>query len=202
VITLHPLKDEFVNTYKRVAIFGAGVSGLAARRLALSLGLEVCLFDEGGKGDRTQFSLDSVRDFCAFIFSPGFANAHPWRVLAAGSGCPCYSELGFAARHWRGKLIGITGTNGKTTITSLLCDGLHAAGRVAVAAGNIGTPLSDFVLRNVNGTQTYAVCEISSFQAELPRGLHLDGLIWSNFAEDHLEMACAPRRHWYWVLMC
>lgn len=173
--------------YQRVAIFGAGVSGQSARRLAVRLGLEVCLFDEGGQGDAAEFNLETLGGFDAFIFSPGFASAHPWRVLAEGSGLPCYSELGFAALHWRGRLLGVTGTNGKTTITSLLCNALQAAGQSAVEAGNIGTPLSDCVLGDTNREGATAVCEISSFQAELPRGLQLDGLIWSNFAEDHLD---------------
>ncbi len=112
---------------------------------------------------------------------------HPWRVLAESSRRPCYSELGFAARHWRGHLLGVTGTNGKTTITSLLCRGLERLGLVALEAGNIGTPLSDRVLSDAHHEDAYAVCEISSFQAELPRGLQLDGLIWSNFSEDHLD---------------
>ncbi len=170
-----------------MAVFGAGVSGQAARRLAIRLGLEVCLFDEGGQGDASEFNQEDLGGLDAFIFSPGFAIAHPWRVLAEGSGRPCYSELGFAALHWRGKLLGVTGTNGKTTITSLLCNALKTAGLSAVEAGNIGTPLSDCVLGDGNHDQATAVCEISSFQAELPRGLQLDGLIWSNFAEDHLD---------------
>ena len=175
------------DAYERVAIFGVGVSGQAARRLVVSLGLDVCLFDEGGAGDASEFSQNELGGFDAFIFSPGFAMTHPWRVLAAGSGRPCYSELGFAALHWRGRLLGVTGTNGKTTITSLLCNALESAGQIAVEAGNIGTPLSDVVLSDANRAEATAVCEISSFQAELPRGLQLDGLIWSNFAEDHLD---------------
>ncbi|MFT6059002.1 MAG: UDP-N-acetylmuramoylalanine--D-glutamate ligase [Lentimonas sp.] len=185
--TFHTFAGAAIGTYKRVAIFGAGVSGLAARRLVLSLGLEPCLFDEGGRGDTADFSADSLSGFDVFVFSPGFAIAHPWRVLAQRSGRPCYSELGFAAIHWRGRLLGVTGTNGKTTITSLLCNALNAAGQVAVEAGNIGTPLSDCVLGDANHAEATAVCEISSFQAELSAGLQLDGLIWSNFAEDHLD---------------
>lgn len=185
--TFHTSASAAIGTYKRVAIFGAGVSGLAARRLVLSLGLEPCLFDEGGRGDTADFSAASLSGFDVFVFSPGFAIAHPWRVLAQRSGRPCYSELGFAAIHWRGRLLGVTGTNGKTTITSLLCNALNAAGQVAVEAGNIGTPLSDCVLGDANHAEATAVCEISSFQAELSDGLQLDGLIWSNFAEDHLD---------------
>jgi UDP-N-acetylmuramoylalanine--D-glutamate ligase len=185
--TLDPSVNEATVAYQRIAIFGAGVSGQAARRLAVRLGLEVCLFDEGGQGDVSEFNQAVLGDFDAFIFSPGFAIEHPWRVLAIGSGRPCYSELGFAALHWRGKLLGVTGTNGKTTITSLLCNALNTAGLSAMEAGNIGTPLSDCVLGDTNHEDATAVCEISSFQAELPRGLQIDGLIWSNFAEDHLD---------------
>ena len=181
------VKLDMAGTYERVAIFGAGLSGQAARRLAVSLGLDVCLFDEGGAGDASEFSQSELIGFDALIFSPGFAMTHPWRVLAEDSGRPCFSELGFAALHWRGRLFGVTGTNGKTTITSLLCNALESVGQIAMEAGNIGTPLSDVVLSDANQAEATAVCEISSFQAELPLGLQLDGLIWSNFAEDHLD---------------
>ena len=173
--------------YQRVAIFGAGVSGRSARSLAIGLGLDSCLFDEGGQGDVSEFNEELLDVFDAFIFSPGFAATHPWRVLVEGSSKPCYSELGFAAVHWRGRLIGITGTNGKTTLTALLVKALKDSGNNAVEAGNIGTPLSDLILADCNQERTYAVCEISSFQAELTRGLQLDGLIWTNFDEDHLN---------------
>ena len=173
--------------YKRVAVFGAGVSGRSAQSLAMGLGLEVRLFDQGGQGDASEFNEPLLENFDAFIFSPGFAANHPWRVLAEKSARPCYSELGFAALHWRGRLIGITGTNGKTSLTSLIFQALKAAGIHSVEAGNIGVPLSDFILSNSNQDETCAVCEISSFQAELTRGLQLDGLIWTNFAEDHLD---------------
>lgn len=184
---LSPSIDEAPGMLKRIAIFGAGLSGQAARRLALSLGQDVCLFDEGGAGDASEFTQDELCGFDAFIFSPGFSMTHPWRVLAECSDRPCYSELGFAALHWQGRLLGVTGTNGKTTITSLLCNALESAEQTAVEAGNIGTPLSDVVLSDANQAEATAVCEISSFQAELPLGLQLDGLIWSNFAEDHLD---------------
>jgi UDP-N-acetylmuramoylalanine--D-glutamate ligase len=179
---LHP-----VAVPQRIAIFGAGVSGLAARRLAEAVGHVVCLFDERGGGDVTEFNESLLSDFDAFVFSPGFASGHPWRLVAESSGRPCYSELGFAARYWRGRVFGVTGTNGKTTITSLLCAALKSAGQSAIVAGNIGMPLSDYILNEANHDEAVAVCEISSFQAELPLSLELDGLIWSNFAEDHLD---------------
>lgn len=181
---MHP---DITIDYQRIAIFGAGLSGRSARSLAVGLGAEVCIFDEGGKGDAKEFNRESLEAFDAFVFSPGFAAEHPWRVLVEHSGKPCFGELGFAASHWRGRLIGITGTNGKTTLTALLCEALKSKGIHAIQAGNIGMPLSDFILSDLNREDAYAVCEISSFQAELKQGLQLDRLIWSNFAEDHLN---------------
>ncbi|MFP4673024.1 MAG: UDP-N-acetylmuramoyl-L-alanine--D-glutamate ligase [Opitutales bacterium] len=171
----------------RIAVFGAGLSGTAALRLAASLGYKACCFDEAGGGDAMRFDADAAAAFDGFVFSPGFAADHPWRRLAESSGKPCFSELGFAASHWRGYLCGVTGTNGKTSVTELLRGALVCAGRAAEAAGNIGRPLSELVLSAANSPETTAVCEISSFQAELLRGLELDALLWTNFAEDHLD---------------
>ncbi|HKK18744.1 MAG TPA: UDP-N-acetylmuramoyl-L-alanine--D-glutamate ligase, partial [Opitutales bacterium] len=80
-----------------------------------------------------------------------------------------------------------TGTNGKSTLTRFLTQALQGAGKRAVVAGNIGQPLSDVVLDFENEASSYAVCEISSFQAELSQDLQLDALLWTNFAEDHLD---------------
>lgn len=204
---------------KNIAIFGAGQSGQAARRLAQSLGDSVVLFDEGGQGDAAAFAAEGLERFDAFVFSPGFAADHPWRRRVAEAGRICLSELAYAAPHWRGPLIGITGTNGKTTLTKLLADALadcianegalnnvacpladasaapmplralaseHATFQ-ALAVGNIGYPLADAVLSAKNIDGACAVVEISSFQAELCQTLRLDGLLWTNFAEDHLD---------------
>ena len=172
---------------RRVAVFGAGLSGRAAVQLCQHLGLQVTLFDEGGKGDATEFRAGDLAQFDAFIVSPGFAATHPWRSLVEGSEKWCFSELGFAAWLWQGRLIGITGTNGKTTVTSLLADALENCGHRAVAAGNIGRPLSSAFLEFADDPDVWAVCEISSFQAELPFGISLDGLIWTNLSEDHMD---------------
>ncbi|MBT63738.1 MAG: UDP-N-acetylmuramoyl-L-alanine--D-glutamate ligase [Puniceicoccaceae bacterium] len=172
---------------ERYAIFGAGQSAQAARRLARHHDLEVVLIDEAGQGDRAVFEAHDLADFDAFIFSPGFAQEHPWRVLAEASGRPCMSELAFAARYWQGKVIAVTGTNGKTTLTGLIDAALKQAGHRSVCAGNIGFPFADAVLTAANHPEAYVVLEVSSFQAELADGLSLDALLWTNFAEDHLD---------------
>jgi UDP-N-acetylmuramoylalanine--D-glutamate ligase len=180
---------------KPYAIFGAGLSAQAARRLAQAKGLKVVLIDQAGAGDRDTFELCDVAQFACFVFSPGFAAEHPWRVLAEASGLPCLSELAFAARYWQGRIIGITGTNGKTTLTALVDKALRRCGHVSVAAGNIGYPFSDAALAESNQPGAYAVIEISSFQAELSNGLQLDALLWTNFAEDHLDRYVSMSRY-------
>ena len=172
---------------KHYAIFGAGLSAQAACRLARAKGLSVVLIDEAGEGDQATFEASDLERFECFIFSPGFAAEHPWRILAEASGSPCLSEIAFAARYWDGKVIGVTGTNGKSTLTALIDKALSISGHVSVAAGNIGYPFSDAVLSEANQSDAYAVLEISSFQAELADGLLLDGFLWTNFAEDHLD---------------
>lgn len=172
---------------ERIAIFGAGRSGQGALKLAEGLGQAAVVFDESAGGTRRSFSASDIADFDCFVFSPGFAAEHPWRELAAGSGKPVMGELAYAAIHWKGTLIGITGTNGKTTITRLLHEAYREMGLKAVACGNIGRPLSEAVLDPENEGTGVAVVEISSFQAELAAGLRLDALLWTTFAEDHLD---------------
>ena len=70
---------------------------------------------------------------------------------------------------------------------SLVGEDASASGAEAHVAGNIGVPLSELVNSSANHKDAIAVCEISSFQAEITQGLSLDGLIWTNFAEDHMD---------------
>jgi UDP-N-acetylmuramoylalanine--D-glutamate ligase len=171
----------------QIAIFGGGLSGQAARRLAAQLGQTAVLFDERPGADRSTFAAEDVANFDQFVFSPGFAEGHPWRQLALASGKPVLSELAYAAAQWKGPRIGVTGTNGKTTATRLLTEALRASGRPALSCGNIGLPMSEALLQCADPESTVAVVEISSFQAELSAGLRLDGLLWTSFAEDHLD---------------
>lgn len=170
-----------------IAILGAGLSGRAAHRLTTRLGYGALLFDQSSSDAQSGFDLQRAQQFAAIIISPGFEAGHPWRLAAENSGKPCWGELGFAAMHWKGKLYAVTGTNGKTSTTRLFRQACQAAGFKALAVGNIGTPLSDVILSAHNREQAIAICEISSFQAEWPQGLSLDGLLWLNFAEDHLD---------------
>jgi UDP-N-acetylmuramoylalanine--D-glutamate ligase len=122
------------------------------------------------------------------VFSPGFAVDHPWLCTAARHGCECLAELDFASLFWRGGVVAITGTNGKTTLTEFLTHALQSIGRKAQATGNIGYSFSRLVLELNGGEAAFtAVCEVSSFQSEVLWHFRADAVLWTNFAEDHLE---------------
>ncbi len=172
-----------------VAIFGGGVSGRGVRMLIGSLGGQGVIFDrQGVDGAITEFRGAAASTHHLVVYSPGFPPTHPWIAEARAAGAVCLSELDFASLFWRGSLIAITGTNGKTTLTEFLTHALRSIGRDACATGNIGFSFSRLVLERDGGApDSIAVCEVSSFQAETLRYFRADAALWTNFAEDHLE---------------
>ncbi len=172
-----------------VAIFGAGITGRSVDRYLKGRGVETVFYDE-----QPQFSGDAVNDFLAApvglhdlaVMSPGFAPRHPWVRAAHEQQITCMGDLDLASFYWPGKVLGITGTNGKSTLTLLMESALNAAGIRAVACGNIGQPLLDQLNQDFD-EQSWAVCEISSFQAEMLQHLRPDAVLWTNFDEDHLD---------------
>ena len=117
--------------------------------------------------------------------SPGVPADAPLLVQAQGMGIPVWSEIELAGRFLRGKLIGITGSNGKTTTTSLIEHILRTAGMATVLAGNIGTPLIAQVERSTDETVT--VAELSSFQLELVESFRPHIAVFLNLTTDHLD---------------
>lgn len=176
-----------------VAVFGGGVSGRAVLGLLGKLGVPGVVFDEkaAGKDTVNNFGPGEARAHRLVVFSPGFRPDHPWLLAARNGGCKCLGELDFASLFWRGSVVAITGTNGKTTLTEFLTHALRSIGHDASATGNIGFPFSQLVADTEAGTlaaaDKVAVCEVSSFQAETLRHFHADATLWTNFAEDHLE---------------
>ena len=167
-----------------VAILGGGVSGIGVCSLLATLGAESVIYDVKG----TALTPKLARNHRLVVFSPGFPPEHPWLALARAAGCECQNELDFASLFWRGSIIAITGTNGKTTLTEFLTHALRSTGRRAYATGNIGYSFTQLVGETQGGTaDCIAVCEVSSFQAETLRVMRPDATLWTNFAEDHLE---------------
>jgi len=179
---IQPLLD------RPVAVFGGGVSGRAVIGLIEQLGARAELYDEKQTDARAAFSADDAQRHGLVIYSPGFRADHPWLMTAVRNGCTCLGELDFAALFWRGTIIAVTGTNGKTTLTEFLTHALRSVKRDARATGNVGFPFSALVTEARGGIfDDIAVCEVSSFQAEAFVHFRADSALWTNFAEDHLE---------------
>jgi UDP-N-acetylmuramoylalanine--D-glutamate ligase len=167
-----------------VAIMGGGVSGSGAIALLSRIGARAVVYDRNG----TEFTSETAAGHELVVFSPGFTLHHPWLEVARKAGCICMAEIDFASLFWRGRIIAVTGTNGKTTLTEFLARALTGTGRRAFAAGNIGLPFTQLAADEDGGEpDATVVCEVSSFQAEQLGHFYADGLLWTNFAEDHLE---------------
>jgi UDP-N-acetylmuramoylalanine--D-glutamate ligase len=149
---------------------------------------------------------DLARSAALVVPSPGVPVGHPALVAALCSGAEVVSEIELAwqvlaarppaqagARPPSYRLLAITGTNGKTTVTQLVTAMLRASGLTAVAAGNVGYPLLDAVANLVHtpvpGREDVAVlvAEVSSFQLEFTGRFSPDVSCWLNFAPDHLD---------------
>jgi UDP-N-acetylmuramoylalanine--D-glutamate ligase len=174
----------------RVLVLGAAVSGLAAARLATSLGNDVVVYDRrrvvsdevvihsGAWESRYLDGVDLV------VTSPGFpehVGAIP-DVLA--SGIPLLSEMEYAVAAMDLDYAAVTGTNGKTTVTSVTAEMLRASGRTAIAAGNIGNALSDVAMGDL---PELLIIEASSFQLRFIDRFHPAAAAILNIAPDHLD---------------
>jgi len=187
---------------QEVAVVGLGKSGVAATLLLRAREVPVYASDSGtgpsldaqagelrqagAAADVGRHDLDRIRRAQAVVISPGVPREAPPLTAAAAAGLPVLAEvdLGFAELT-RARCIGITGTNGKTTTTSLLAHLLTSAGLRAEAAGNIGRPLCDVVREGKE--PDWIALELSSFQ--LHDAPHLDpaiGLL-TNLAPNHLD---------------
>lgn len=183
-MTLSPPAILLPRLAKPVAILGGGVSGEGVQALLNALGVASKIYDAKG----ADFTAAAAAQHALVVFSPGFAPEHPWLARAQAAGADSLGELDFAACCWCGPVIAVTGTNGKTTLTEFLTHALGSIGRDAVATGNIGHSFARLVAARQGGTKdTLAICEVSSFQAEVLRHFRAEATLWTNFAEDHLE---------------
>ena len=183
---------------KRIVILGAGESGTGAAILAKSKGMDVFVSDFGSIAPTYQAMLDQqdipweegkhstdlIMNADEVIKSPGIPLTAPIIEQLMQQGTPVISEIEFAARYSRGKMICITGSNGKTTTTSLLFDMLHRAGLDVGLAGNIGNSLALQVARE---DHDYYVIELSSFQLDNCYDFKADIAILLNITPDHLD---------------
>ncbi|MEN9021526.1 MAG: UDP-N-acetylmuramoyl-L-alanine--D-glutamate ligase [Verrucomicrobiales bacterium] len=177
-----------------IAVCGAGRSGQAAARLACAQGAHVTLLDSGEPSVPGLPDVDRVfgpealtwrEDVAHLVVSPGIDLANPLVAPWVEAGTSVLGEIELASRFWGKRVIGITGTNGKTTTTELITHLLNENGCSAVAGGNYGKPFAEIVLDDAS--YDVAVLELSSFQLETIDQFRPNVSVWMNFAPDHMD---------------
>lgn len=164
----------------KAAVIGYGKSGMAAEKLLKMDGYEtVDVFDDGNNEYKNVAEFTDVYD--AVAVSPGIDLR---RMTNAPKVFTSEIELAQKHRPAGSKVIGITGTNGKSTVTSLTAQILNNAGVKAEACGNIGTTYGDCVMNNK--CDCYVV-ELSSFQTGMLKEFQADCAVVTNLAEDHMD---------------
>jgi UDP-N-acetylmuramoylalanine--D-glutamate ligase len=192
-----------MNKINKVAVFGMGKSGKAALKLAkkhkqdfyaVNKGDPKSWWESEGLGDTcSTCSCFSEEDFAQhfhkmdeIIISPGIPTTHPALAKAVERGVPILSEIEYAFRYTKDiPVIAITGTNGKTTTTTMITEALKKAGKKVFCGGNIGTPYCDLALSEEK--VDYAVIEVSSFQLETIREFHPVIGLFLNLFPNHSE---------------
>ncbi|NDV79230.1 UDP-N-acetylmuramoyl-L-alanine--D-glutamate ligase [Dysgonomonas sp. 511] len=182
----------------KIVILGGGESGVGSAILAQAKGFEVFLSDNGPLQDKYKLELEKyaipyeenghteslILSAKEIIKSPGIPNYAPLIKLAVEKGIPVLSEMEFAKRYTSAKMICITGSNGKTTTTSLIYYILKSAGLNVGLGGNIGR---SFARQVAEENFDYYVLELSSFQLENMYEFKADIAILLNITPDHLD---------------
>ena len=186
---------------KKVLVVGLARTGIATARFCLEHGATVTAIDSRGESELgaevqqlraegviLQFGAESDASLLKqdlVIPSPGVPADAPLLKAAQEKHLTVWSEIELADRFLEGRLVGITGSNGKTTTTSLVHHILQTAGFSTLVAGNIGTPMISRVA--LTSADTITVAELSSFQLELIETFHPDIAVLLNLTPDHLD---------------
>jgi UDP-N-acetylmuramoylalanine--D-glutamate ligase len=186
---------------KRVLVVGLARTGVATAQFCAAHGAKVVATDarsESEIGEATkslraagvQLGLGghnekALLDQDLIVASPGVPADAPLLQVARAKGVTIWSEIELADHFLKGRMIGITGSNGKTTTTSLIAHILKTAGVPTIIAGNIGTPLISQVEQS--NDKTITVAELSSFQLELIDTFRADISVFLNLTPDHLD---------------
>ncbi len=180
---------------KKATVFGLGKSGIASVRKLVSLGVKVAATDSNALVDTGaieklgveleigKHTLKSIEGADLIVVSPGVHLDIPVLEEANKRGLPIISEIELAYNFLTKPIIAVTGTNGKTTTTTLIGEMLKAAGKKVFVGGNIGSPLVEVDDRGLN----YIVAEISSYQLETVDKFKPWISVILNVQPDHLE---------------
>ncbi|GAA5494559.1 UDP-N-acetylmuramoylalanine--D-glutamate ligase [Rubritalea halochordaticola] len=182
---------------KKITVLGAGRSGRAAARLAQQAGAEVLVCDAAGEasfqgmpeGVKIQPEADEAygkeTQSDILVVSPGIDTFGSYVKAFSEQAGEVIGETELAYRFYRGKIIAITGTNGKTTTTELVAKIMRSGGVSCEPCGNYGVPFSEIVMMD-EVPQSVAL-EVSSFQMETIVEFKPDVAIWLNFSADHMD---------------
>lgn len=186
---------------QRVTILGLGKSGLAAAKLAAREGARVTGTDARPESELTADAallrslgvalelgghrLESFTGADLVVKSPGVKPSVPPIAAALGAGVPVIGEVELCAPFLGTPIVGITGTNGKSTTTALCGHLLQASGLRVFVGGNLGTPVADHVLEG--GAVDATVLELSSYQVDDLATFRCDAATVLNLTPDHLE---------------
>jgi UDP-N-acetylmuramoylalanine--D-glutamate ligase len=186
---------------RRVLVVGAGKSGVEAARFLAARGALVTVTDRrtGAElhgahealGDRVTWELGkhmqrSFLDAELIVVSPGVPLL-PEIVAAQKKGVPVTGEIELASRFIEAPIVGVTGTNGKSTVTALCGEIAHHTGRATFAGGNLGTPLITCVGTPAASHDGLVIVELSSFQLETCETLRPRAAVLTNLTPDHLD---------------
>ncbi len=186
----------------RVLVVGLGESGLAAARWLIRQGSQVTvserqkepdldkdvLTDLLGSGVKLELGGHKVKTFLEadlIVVSPGVSLDIKPLAEAREKGVSIIGEIELASRYLKTPFIAVTGTNGKSTVVSLIGDILLKGGRDVFVGGNIGCPLTDYVGREQ--VADYVVLEVSSFQLDSTQAFSPDVSLILNISPDHLD---------------
>ena len=183
---------------KRIVVLGAGESGAGAAVLAKVKGFDTFVSDMSAIKDKYKTLLDGhgiaweegrhteeqILNADEVVKSPGIPNDAPLILKLREQGTPIISEIEFAGRYTDAKMICITGSNGKTTTTSLIYHIFKSAGLNVGLAGNIGKSLA---LQVAEEKHDYYVIELSSFQLDNMYNFRADIAVLMNITPDHLD---------------
>ena len=194
-------RADMMVTEKKVLVVGLGISGETAARFLKSRGARVTVNDAGdtdqlrkigqrlkAEGIGTVFGshpIDMFTQADLICLSPGVPHTLPALQAARQKGIPVIGEIELASRFIQEPIVAITGTNGKTTTTTLIGEMLAASGRQAFVGGNIGRPLVEYPAgRKAADT---IVVEVSSFQLDTVDTFHPRVSVLLNITPDHLN---------------
>jgi len=186
---------------KKVLVVGLGKSGLAAALFLRRRGAQVtvsdvrsaealakdipALLEEGIMVETGGHGLLTFRRQDLIVVSPGVPLSTPEIAQVKSFGLPVIGELELAARFIKGRILAVTGSNGKTTTTTLLGEIMKTAGMPTLVGGNIGVPVVSLVEESTDAT--WSVLEVSSFQLESTDEFHPSIAVILNITPDHLD---------------